>query len=120
MYGKIQLKDYHKDDKMQEIIDLLKKFRDDRNWSQFHTPGNLSKSLLLEAAELLENYQWSDDNEDIENVKDEIADVVAYALLLCDYYGFDLKTILKAKIKKNTKKYPVSKAYGNAKKYTDL
>ena len=105
---------------MQDIIEMLKKFRDDRNWSQFHTPENLSKSLLLEAAELLENYQWESGKEDIENVKDEIADVVGYALLLCDHYGFDLETILRDKIKKNAKKYPVSKAYGTSKKYTDL
>ena len=105
---------------MKDIIDKLKKFRDDRNWSQFHTPENLSKSLVLEAAELLENYQWGNGKEDIDNVKDEIADVVGYALLLCDHYGFDLKTILNEKIDKNAKKYPVKKAYGNAKKYTDL
>jgi len=105
---------------MEDIIKLLKKFRDERNWSQFHTPENLSKSIVLESAELLENFQWGQGNEDIDNVKDEIADIVGYALLICDHYGFDLKTILKEKIQKNDEKYPVSKAYGNAKKYTDL
>ncbi len=105
---------------MQEIIEMLKKFRDERNWSQFHTPENLSKSLVLEAAELLENYQWGQGNENVDNVKDEIADIVGYALLICDHYDFDLNKILKDKIQKNSKKYPVSKAYGNAKKYTDL
>jgi len=105
---------------MKDIISLLKKFRDERNWSQFHTPENLSKSIVLESAELLENFQWGQGNEDIDNVKDEIADIVGYALLICDHYGFDLKTILKEKIQKNDEKYPVSKAYGNAKKYTDL
>jgi len=105
---------------MQDIIERLRKFRDDRDWKQFHTPENISKSVVLEAAELLENYQWGNENADKENVKDEIADIVGYCLLLCDYYGFDLRTILKEKIEKNEKKYPVSKAYGNADKYTDL
>lgn len=105
---------------MKEIIDKLIKFRDDRNWKQYHTPENLSKSIVLEAAELLENFQWGTMNENKENIKEEIADIVAYCLLLCDHYGFDLKDILNEKIDKNEVKYPVSKAFGKAKKYNDL
>lgn len=105
---------------MDDVIKKLKKFRDDRNWSQFHTPDNIAKSIVLESAELLENFQWGNQHADENNIKDEIADIVGYCLLLCDEYGFDLNTILHEKIDKNEKKYPVKKAYGNAKKYTDL
>ena len=85
---------------MNDIINRLSKFRDDRDWKQFHTPENLAKSVVIEAAELLENYQWGNDHADIENVKEEIADVVGYCLSLCDYYGFDIKKIMNDKIKK--------------------
>ncbi len=105
---------------MEEIIAKLKKFRAERDWNKFHTPENIAKSVAIEAAELLENFQWEHVEPDIENVKEEIADVVGYCLLLCDHYGFDLQKILEEKIEKNKEKYPVSKAYGNAKKYTDL
>ncbi|MDI6453542.1 nucleotide pyrophosphohydrolase [Peloplasma aerotolerans] len=105
---------------MKEIIDQLIKFRDDRNWKQFHTPENLSKSIVLEAAELLENYQWGTMNENKENIKEEIADIVAYCLLLCDCYGFDIKDILKEKIEKNEVKYPIEKSYGKSNKYNKI
>ncbi len=102
------------------IIEKLIKFRDDRNWKQFHTPDNIAKSVVLEAAELLENYQWGENQVDVENVKEEIADIVGYCLLLCEHYDFDLIQILNEKIKKNDEKYPVDKAYGKADKYTKL
>ena len=105
---------------MQDIIEKLKQFRDERNWSQFHTPENLAKSVVLESAELLENFQWGSQNADKENIKEELADIVGYALLMCDHYGFDLKEILNEKIKKNNAKYPVNKAYGTSKKYNKL
>ena len=105
---------------MDDIIKALTKFRDERNWKQFHTAENLAKSVVLESAELLENYQWGNGNEDIDNVKDEIADIVSYCLLICEHYGFDLHTVLKNKIKKNKEKYPVDKAYGNSDKYNKL
>lgn len=105
---------------MKDVIERIIKFRDDRNWKQFHTPENLSKSILIEAAELLENYQWESGKEDINNVKDEIADIVAYCLLLCDHYGFDLKSIINEKFDKNEEKYPVQKAYGKANKYNKI
>jgi dCTP diphosphatase len=105
---------------MKEIIDKLLKFRDDRNWKQFHTPENLSKSIVLEAAELLENFQWGSMNENKENIKEEIADIVAYCLLLCDHYNLDIKDILHEKIKINEEKYPIAKSYGKANKYNNI
>ena len=105
---------------MKDIINRLTKFRDDRNWKQFHTPENLAKSIVLEAAELLENYQWNKEELDINNVKEEIADIVGYCLLLCDHYGFDLNTIMNNKIDINEKKYPIDKAYGKSDKYNKL
>ena len=105
---------------MKEVIKKLIEFRDERNWKQFHTPENLAKSVVLEAAELLENYQWQNKDVDIENVKEEIADIVAYCLLLCEHYNFDLKEIILEKIKKNEEKYPVNKSYGKSNKYDKL
>ncbi len=102
------------------IIEQLTKFRDDRNWKQFHTPENLSKSIVLEATELLENYQWGSDHADMENVKEEVADIFSYLLLLCDVLDVDLLEATKDKIKKNIEKYPVDKAYGKSKKYNKL
>jgi len=105
---------------MKEVIDKLIKFRDERNWKQFHTPENLAKSVVLEAAELLENYQWQNQEVDIQNVKEEIADIVAYCLLLCEHYEFDLKEIILDKIKKNEEKYPIQKSFGKSSKYNKL
>ena len=105
---------------MEDIIKRLRKFRDDRNWAQFHTPANIAKSIVLESAELLENYQWDHVEPNIDNVKDELADIITYCLMLSDHYGFDLKTILNKKIDKNEKKYPSSKAYGKSDKYNKL
>lgn len=105
---------------MDEIIQKLIKFRDERNWKQFHTPENLAKSIVIEAGELLENYQWGPGKENLDNVKEEIADVIAYCLLLCDHYELNLTTILNDKIDKNNKKYPISKAFGKSDKYTSF
>jgi len=105
---------------MKKITERLIKFRNERNWQQFHTPENLSKSIVLEAAELLENYQWESGKENIENVKEELADIVGYCLLLCEHYGFDLENIMNEKIDKNEKKYPVSKSFGKSDKYNKL
>lgn len=105
---------------MKNITERLIKFRNERNWQQFHTPENLSKSIVLEAAELLENYQWESGKENIENVKEELADIVGYCLLLCEHYGFDLENIMNEKIDKNEKKYPVSKSFGKSDKYNKL
>ncbi len=105
---------------MKEIINRLIKFRDERNWAQFHTPENLAKSIAIEASELLINYQYGDTYFSEENVKEEIADIVSYCLLLCEHYGFDIKSIMNEKIDKNEIKYPIGKAYGKADKYNKL
>ncbi len=105
---------------MKEIMQTIIRFRDERNWKQFHTPDNLAKSIVLEAAELLENFQWNNHQEDVDNIKEELADVMTYCLLMCDHYGFDPKTIIKEKMSKNEKKYPVNKAYGKSDKYTSF
>ena len=105
---------------MNEILVKLLKFRDDRNWKQFHTPENLAKSISIEANELLENYQWGSENADIENVKEEVADIFGYLLLFCRELNIDLIEVSNKKIVINDKKYPVKKAYGNSKKYNKL
>jgi NTP pyrophosphatase (non-canonical NTP hydrolase) len=108
----------------QETMNQVLKFRDDRNWKQFHNPKDLAISISLEAAELLEVFQWSADDVICENKKDkireELADVVNYCILMADACGLDLDEIVQAKIKRNNEKYPVEKAYGNKEKYTEL
>ena len=107
-----------------ETIELIKKFRDDRNWKQFHNPKDLAISINLEASELLEIFQWSADDldciEKLEKVKEELADVINYCILLADRYNLDLDTIIRDKIKKNEEKYPTESSYGNKAKYTEL
>ncbi len=105
---------------MKEIIEKIVKFRNERDWEQFHTPENLSKSIAIEAAELLENFQWQNECKDVENIKEEVADIMIYCLLLCERLGFDIKVIINEKIDSNNKKYPISKSKGNAKKYNEF
>jgi NTP pyrophosphatase (non-canonical NTP hydrolase) len=104
----------------QKIIE----FRDARNWKQFHTPKDLAISLSLEAGELLENFQWKTSEEAVrenfENMKDELADVVIYALLLSHELGIDLEEAIMDKMKKNEQKYPIEKSFGSKKKYSEL
>lgn len=107
-------------EEIKKILEKLTKFRDDRDWKQFHTPDNLAKSISIEANELLENYQWGSENADVENIKEEIADIFGYLLLLCQELDIDLIEVTNKKIKKNDEKYPVEKAYGNSKKYNQL
>lgn len=104
---------------MDEILQKILNFRDERDWKQFHTPEKLAISINLEAAELLENFQWNNDY-DLENVSDELADVLLYCLLMADCVGIDLKEATLKKIEKNREKYPVDKAKGTSKKYSDL
>ena len=108
----------------QEVMDLVIKFRDDRNWRQFHNPKDLAISLNLEAVELLEVFQWSGPDLECKDKKDkieeELADVLSYCILLADVCDLDLEEILRKKVKKNAEKYPVDKAYGNKAKYTEL
>jgi len=103
-----------------EIIKRLNEFREARNWKQFHTPDNLAKSISIEASELLENYQWGSQNANIDNIKDEVADVFIYLLLLCDEFGIDIIDATNKKIDINEKKYPVEKSFGNSKKYNQM
>lgn len=108
----------------QETINQILKFRDDRDWKQFHTPKDLAISISLEAAELLEVFQWSgsdtsDDNKQ-EKIKEELADVINYCVLMADACGLDIDEIVQAKIKVNNEKYPVSKAKGRSDKYDKL
>lgn len=106
---------------MKEIIDALIKFRNDRDWEQFHNPKDLAIALNVEAGELLELFLWKKDTDaNPENVKEELADVLAFAFLLADKYQFDIKDIVLEKIKRNGEKYPVEKAKGTAKKYNEL
>jgi len=104
---------------MKNVMDRIIKFRDDRDWAQFHTPDNLAKSLVIEASELLELFQWSNDV-DKEHLSEELADVFVYALLLLNEYNLDFNDIILSKIDKNEKKYPVDKAYGKSTKYNKL
>ena len=106
---------------MNEIIDALKQFRDERDWTQFHNPKVLSLALSIEASELLEVFLWKSAEEaDTQKVREELADVFAYAFLLADAYQLDVKEIILDKIARNKEKYPVDKARGSAKKYTEL
>lgn len=108
----------------QETINQVLKFRDDRNWKQFHNPKDLAISINLEAAELLEVFQWSasDVNCDskIDKIKEELADVLNYCILMADICGLDMDEIVQEKIKRNNEKYPVEKAKDSAKKYDEL
>jgi NTP pyrophosphatase (non-canonical NTP hydrolase) len=105
----------------QEIIAALLKFRDEREWQQFHTAKDLALALNIEAAELLEAFLWkSSEQADSDKVKEELADVLAFAFLLAEKYDFNVKQIVLDKIEKNALKYPLDKSRGTAKKYTDL
>ncbi|MFT8330205.1 nucleotide pyrophosphohydrolase [Bifidobacterium psychraerophilum] len=103
-------------------ISLIRQFTDRRNWDQFHTSGNLAKSISIEAAELLECYQWSEEarDNDIEHVREELADILIYCVMMADKVGCDLDEIIIDKLAKNARKYPVEKSYGNSEKYREL
>ena len=107
----------------QETMNQVLKFRDDRNWKQFHNPKDLAISISLEAAELLEVFQWSADDvicaDKMDKIREELADVVNYCVLMADACGLDLDEIVQAKIQKNDEKYPVEKAKGCNKKYNE-
>lgn len=106
---------------MEKLIAALKEFRDERDWTQFHNPKDLALALSIEAGELLEAFLWKNaEAANHEKVKEELADVFSFALLLAEKYNFNVEEIVLEKIRKNAEKYPVDKAKGNAKKYTDL
>jgi len=103
------------------LLQALKKFRDERDWEQFHNAKDLALAINVEAGELLELFLWKPAGEEnTEKVKEELADVFSFALLLADKYGFEIQAIVEEKIKANAEKYPVDKAKGTAKKYTEL
>lgn len=105
------------------IIDDINKFRDDRNWRRFHNEKDLAISISLEASELLELFQWKTATEgtsDIEKVKEELADVLIYSYMMADNLNLDIDSIIKEKLIKNNKKYPINKSKNNNKKYTEL
>jgi NTP pyrophosphatase (non-canonical NTP hydrolase) len=105
----------------EEIIQALLKFRNERDWEQFHNPKDLALAINVEAGELLELFLWKNPDEaNKEKVKEELADIFAYGFLLADKYQLDIKEIVLEKIKKNGEKYPVDKSKGNAKKYNEL
>ena len=103
-----------------QTIDRIRKFTEDRDWDQFHSPVNLAKSIVIEAAELLECFQWSEDQFDLQHVKEELADVMVYSQNLLDKLGLDADEIINMKMSMNEAKYPVEKAKGKADKYTQL
>ena len=102
-----------------ETIDALKVFVAERDWDQFHTIPNLAKSISIEAAELLEHFQWSDDFDPAE-VQDELADVLTYCFLLAEKLGVNPEELIIQKLAKTANKYPVEKAKGRSDKYDQL
>jgi len=106
---------------IEEIVQRLIEFRNERNWEQFHNSKDLALAINVEAGELLELFLWKNaDDANREKVKEELADIFAFAFLLANKYGFDVKEIVLEKIKQNGEKYPVEKSKGTAKKYTEL
>ena len=105
-------------------MDKINQFRDDRDWRQFHNEKDLAISISLEAAELLELFQWKYPEEvretSIERIKEELADVLIYSHMLASNLDLDIDEIIEAKLEKNNIKYPVDKSRGNKEKYTEL
>lgn len=108
-------------DKLKKITNAIMKFRDERDWKQFHNAKDLAVALNVEAGELLELFLWKNAQEaDPEKIREELADVLNYAFLIAEKYELDIEKIMLEKIKSNAMKYPAVKAKGTAKKYTDL
>ena len=109
---------------LNELHELLVRFRDERDWAQFHDSKNLALALSIEAAELNELFLWKKDHEvesvDREKLKEELADVFAYAIMIAGKHDLDIAEIVRTKVAKNREKYPVEKAKGSAAKYDDL
>ena len=106
---------------IEEITQALLKFRNERDWEQFHNPKDLALAISIESGELLELFLWKQaEDAKVEKVKEELADIFSFAFLLAEKYGFDVKEIILSKIRSNGKKYPIDKAKGTAKKYNEL
>ncbi|MDK6371063.1 nucleotide pyrophosphohydrolase [Aerococcus urinae] len=108
---------------MMDLIDKINAFRDERDWRKFHNEKDLALSIVLEASELLEIYQWKsaeEGNQNLQAIKEELADVLIYSLMFADNLNLDVHEIIEEKLKLNVQKYPVEKSKGNNKKYTEL
>lgn len=103
-----------------ETIERIRRFTSDRDWDKYHSPANLAKTIAIESSELLECFQWDDNNYKIEQVKEELADVIVNCQNLLDKLGLDVDEIINSKMDQNEKKYPVEKVKGQAKKYTEI
>lgn len=111
-------------DKYQQVIEALLQFRDDRDWAQFHDSKNLALAISIEAAELNELFLWKNDSNSevvkLEKLKEELADILSFSLLLAEKHQLNIFDIVLEKIQKNNEKYPIEKAKGTAKKYDEL
>ena len=105
---------------MQKTLERIKKFRDDREWKQFHTPSNLAKAISIESGELLEEFLWDNDNFNLQTVKEELADVMIYCIHMANALDVNIEDIINMKMDKNEMKYPVEKSKGKSTKYTEL
>ena len=106
---------------LEELKNEIVKFTQERDWDQFHNGKDLALALSIEASELNEAFLWKDAKDvNVDKVKEELADIVNYAILIADKYDLDIKQIVLEKLRKNDEKYPVEKAYGSAKKYNEL
>ena len=106
---------------LEELREAIVKFTQERDWDQFHNGKDLALALSIEASELNEAFLWKNASDvNVDKVKEELADIVNYAILIADKYNLDIKQIVLDKIKRNAEKYPVEKAYGSAKKYNEL
>ena len=105
---------------MKETLERIKKFRDDRDWQQFHTSSNLAKAISIESGELLEEFLWDNDNFNLQNVKEELADVMIYCIHMANALDVNIEDIINMKMDKNEMKYPVEKSKGKSTKYTEL
>lgn len=107
-------------DSLNELKLIIEKFNKERDWDQFHSPSNLAKSICIEASELLECFQWNNDEYNIDNVKEELADVLNYCIQLAAVLDLDIKEIILEKLKKTEQKYPIEKCKGKSTKYNKL
>ena len=106
--------------KMKNTINRVRKFRTDREWDQFHSPSNLAKAISIEAAELLEEFLWDNENYNKQNVEEELADVMIYCIHMANALDVNIEDIINMKMDKNEMKYPIEKAKGRSTKYTEL
>jgi len=106
---------------LKELKDEIVRFTQERDWDQFHNGKDLALALSVEASELNEAFLWKDAKDvNVDKVKEELADIFNYAILIADKYNLDIKQIVLEKLRRNAEKYPVDKAYGSAKKYNEL